>query len=173
MIGQVATRLTLALGATILLLVAFPAAGMAACANPVACENEKAGSAPSSWQVSGAGDSTIQGYATSMSVNKGGTIRFKIKSTASSYHIDIYRLGYYQGNGARLQQSGIRPTATLPQSQPACQTTASTGLIDCGNWAVSASWTTPSTSVSGVYIARLVRDDNGGASQIPFVVRDD
>ena len=27
--------------------------------------------------------------------------------------------------------------------------------------------------MSGVYIARLVRDDTGGASQIPFVVRDD
>jgi hypothetical protein len=173
MIAQVTSRLTLALVATILALAAFPAASMAACANPVACENEKAGSAPSSWQVTGAGDSTIQGYATSMSVNKGGTIRFKIKTTSSNYHIDVYRLGYYQGNGARLQQSGIRPTATLPQTQPACQTTASTGLIDCGNWAVSASWTVPSTSVSGVYIARLVRDDTGGASQIPFVVRDD
>ena len=126
MIGQVSTRLTLALAATILLLAAFPAAGMAACANPVACENEKAGSAPSAWQVSGAGDSTIQGYATSMSVNKGGTIRFKVKTTASNYHIDIYRLGYYQGNGARLQQAGIRPTASLPQTQPAC-------LTDCGD----------------------------------------
>ena len=52
-------------------------------------------------------------------------------------------------------------------------TTAATGLIDCGNWGVSASWTVPADSVSGVYIARLVRDDNGGASQIPFVVRDD
>jgi N,N-dimethylformamidase beta subunit-like, C-terminal len=38
---------------------------------------------------------------------------------------------------------------------------------------VSASWAVPADSVSGVYIARLVRDDNGGASQIPFVVRDD
>jgi N,N-dimethylformamidase beta subunit-like, C-terminal/Domain of unknown function (DUF4082)/Concanavalin A-like lectin/glucanases superfamily/Fibronectin type III domain/Viral BACON domain/Bacterial Ig domain len=173
MIAQVASRLTLALVATILVLAAFPAAGMAACANPVACENEKPGSSPSAWQVSGIGDASIQGYATSMSVNKGGTIRFKIKSTASNYHIDIYRLGYYQGNGARLQQAGIRPTATLPQTQPNCLTTASTGLIDCGNWGVSASWTAPATSVSGVYIARLVRDDNGGASQIPFVVRDD
>ena len=93
MIGQVSSRLTLALAATTLLLAAFPAASMAACANPVACENEKAGSAPSAWQVSGSGDSTIQGYATSMSVNVGGTIRFKVKSTASAYHIDIYRLG--------------------------------------------------------------------------------
>src|SRR6185436_9153814 len=121
MIGQVSTRLTLALAAATLMLAAFPAAGMAACANPVACENEKAGSAPSTWQVSGAGDSTIQGYATSMSVNKGDTVRFKIKTTASNYHIDIYRLGYYQGLGARLQTAGIRPTATLPQTQPTCQ----------------------------------------------------
>src|SRR5512132_267228 len=173
MIGPVATRLTLALAATILLLAAFPAAGLAACANPVACENEKAGSAPSAWQVSGSGDSTIQGYATSMSVNVGGTIRFKVKSTASNYHIDIYRLGYYQGNGARLQQGNVRPTASLPQSQPNCLTDSATGLIDCGNWGVSASWAVPSTSVSGVYVAKLIRDDNGGASLIPFVVRDD
>src|SRR5437763_1642379 len=114
---------------------------MAACANPVACENAKPGTDPSVWQVSGAGDSSIQGYATSMSVNKGGTIRFKVKTTSSNYHLDIYRLGYYQGNGARLQQAGIRPSASLPQTQPACQTTAATGLIDCGNWGVSASWT--------------------------------
>ena len=51
---------------------------------------------PSTWEVDGAGDSTIQGYATSMSVNKGQTISFKIKSSTSNYHIDILRLGYYQ-----------------------------------------------------------------------------
>ena len=52
----------------------------------------------------------------------------------------------------------------------------STGLIDCGNWAVSASWTVPTNAVSGVYIAHLVRDDAqdpGGESQIVFVVRND
>src|SRR3954452_23231109 len=168
-----ARKLLFALSAAIPLLLAHPAPSLAACANPVACENAKPGSAPATWQVTGAGDSTIQGYATSMSVNKGATIRFKIKSTASAYHIDIYRLGYYQGNGARLQASGIRPTATLPQTQPACLTTAATGLIDCGDWSVSASWTVPDDAVSGVYIALLVRDGTGGASQIPFVVRDD
>lgn len=113
-----ASRLSLALAATILLLVAYPSAGLAACANPVACENAKPGSAPNTWQVSGAGDATIQGYATSMSVDKGNTVRFKIKTTASNYHIDIYRLGYYLGLGARLQASGIRPTATLPRRSP-------------------------------------------------------
>ena len=159
-----ALTLTLVLGAGV---------AAAACGNAVSCENELPGSPPSAWQINGTGDSSIEGYATTMSVNKGGTIRFKVKTNASAYHIDIYRLGYYQGNGARLQAGNVRPTASLPQSQPACQTTASTGLIDCGNWALSASWTVPAAAVSGVYIARLVRDDTGGASHIPFVVRDD
>ena len=66
------------------------------------------------------------------------------------------------------------PTATLPQTQPACKNdTAPTGLIDCGNWAVSASWTVPTTAVSGLYVAHLVRNDTGGSSLIPFVVRND
>ena len=111
-----------------------------------------------------------------MSVNVGQTESFKIKTPSTNYHIDILRLGYYGGDGARKVASNIKPTATLPQTQPACQTFSDTGLIDCGNWSVSASWTVPANAVSGVYIAHLVRDDPqdpGGDSQIPFVVRND
>ena len=111
-----------------------------------------------------------------MSVNVGQTESFKINTTSNKYHIDILRLGYYGGDGARVVQAGIKPTATLPQTQPACKTDATNGLIDCGNWGVSASWTVPSTAVSGVYVAHLVRDDTqdpGGDSQIMFVVRND
>jgi hypothetical protein len=164
------SRLALAALAAFVMLTGSAAA---ACNNEVSCENERPGSPPSAWQVTGNGDSSIQGYATTMSVNRGETIRFKINTPANGYRIDIYRLGYYQGNGARLWASNVRPTASLPQNQPNCITQASTGLYDCGNWAVSASWAVPANAVSGVYIARLVRDDTGGASQIPFVVRDD
>jgi hypothetical protein len=108
-----------------------------------------------------------------MSVNIGQTVTFKVKTTAAAYRIDIYRLGYYQGLGARKVAANLLPSAPLPQAQPNCATFAATGLIDCGNWAVSASWPVPATAVSGVYLARLVRTDNGGASVIPFVVRDD
>jgi hypothetical protein len=150
---------------------------LAACtSNPIVCENQLPGDAPSDWQISGAGDSTIQGFATSMSVNAGTTESFKIKTPSTKYHIDILRLGYYRGDGARKIVSNMLPTATLPQTQPACNTDATTGLIDCGNWSVSASWAVPSTAVSGVYIAHLVRDDSqdpGGDSQIMFVVRND
>ncbi|WP_265980006.1 N,N-dimethylformamidase beta subunit family domain-containing protein, partial [Arthrobacter sp. MI7-26] len=108
-----------------------------------------------------------------MSANPGDTVTFKIKTPAASYHFDILRLGYYQGLGARKIAAGLRPAAALPQAQPACLTDSTTGLIDCGNWGVSASWAVPATAVSGVYIAHLVRDDTGGSSVIPFVVRND
>ena len=40
---------------------------------------------------------------------------------------------------------------------------------------MSASWTVPSTAVSGLYLAHLKRDDTstGNGSLIPFVVRND
>ena len=173
-------RLPTAIVALLLTFIVIAVAGahtaLAACANPVACENQLPGDPQSDWQVDGVGDPSIQGYPTQMSVNAGDTEQFKINTPSAGYHIDILRLGYYGGDGARKVAANIKPTATLPQTQPACQTFSDTGLIDCGNWSVSASWTVPANAVSGVYIAHLVRDDSkdlGGDSQIPFVVRND
>jgi hypothetical protein len=161
----------LVLAAALLLLGVAPAASRAACSNPIACENAQPGADQADWYVPDSGDPTIQGFATQMSVNVGSAVSFKIKSSTSNYRIDIYRLGYYGGQGARLVQSNVSHTGT--GSQPTCLSQASTGLVDCGNWSVSASWTVPSTAVSGVYIAHLKRNDTSGVSQIVFVVRDD
>ena len=156
-----------------LTVVLAPTAAAAACtANAIVCENQLPGTPESVWDVDGAGDSSIQGFATSMSANAGQSVSFKIKTNASAYRIEIYRLGYYQGNGAR-KVADVTPSATLPQNQPACATNAATEIYDCGTWAVSASWTIPSAAVSGVYIARLIRTDTGGDSHIPFIVRSD
>ena len=141
-------------------------------ANAIEAENCLAGTSSQQWYVSGAGDLTIQGFATAMSVNVGQTISFKISTTASAYHIEIYRMGYYQGNGARLITT-FTPTASQAQNQPACMTDSTTHLTDCGNWKVSASWAVPSTATSGVYFAHLIRNDNGGDSLVFFVVRND
>ena len=73
--------------------------------------------------------------------------------TPTDYRLDIYRLGYYGGDGAR-KVATVQPSAALPQTQPACLTDAATGLVDCGNWAVSASWAVPADAVSGIYFAR-------------------
>ncbi len=96
----------------------------------------------------------------------------RVNSTSSNYTVDIYRLGYYAGLGARKVAS-VLPSAALPQAQPACLSDATTGLIDCGNWAESASWAVPATATSGIYIAKLTRGDTGGASHMVFVVRSD
>ena len=151
---------------------AAPSAACAVPANAIVAQNCLAGSASSEWDVSGVGDPSIQGFATQTSVARGETVNFKIATNASDYRLDVYRLGYYGGAGARLQAS-LKPGAALPQAQPACLNDAATGLNDCGNWAVSASFTVPADAVSGIWFARLVRGDTGGASHVVFVVRDD
>src|SRR5271169_1182952 len=145
----------------------------ATAANPNVCENALPGLAPTKWQLKKVGDSTIQGFATSMSVNLGETEFFKINTPAKAYKIEILRLGWYGGDGAHVVASNVTPTASLPQTQPECLKTAGTGLIDCGNWGVSAEWKVPSNAVSGIYVALLTRTDTGGKSQIIFVVRND
>jgi len=127
-------------------------------ANKIAAENCKTGNPSTEWDVHGSGDPDIQGFATEISVNVGDTQSFKIRTHSAKYRIDIYRLGYYQGKGARLIET-IRPSSPLPQAQPECLTDPATRLYDCGNWAVSASWKVPANGTSGVYIARLVRED--------------
>ncbi len=160
-------------------LVTVAAAGTASadpCAplvNEIACENAKPGALPSEWDVSGAGSPSIQGFTTDISVDVGGTVVLKVDTDARSYRVDVYRLGYYAGRGAR-KIATVTPSATLPQVQPSCLTKASTGLVDCGNWAPSASWTVPVGTVSGVFLGKLVRTDGtAGASHVPFVVRSD
>jgi hypothetical protein len=140
--------------------------------NPIEAENCLAGNPPSQWYIQGAGSSNIQGFTTDISVNVGQTISFKISTNAVSWRIDIYRLGYYQGNGARFITS-VSPSVPLPQIQPPCLTDSATGLTDCGNWIISASWAVPSTATSGIYFARLIRLDTGEASPAIFVVRND
>ena len=167
-----------------LALLVVPA-GMATCSenalagpcdppsNEIVCENSKPGNPPGEWDVSGAGDPSIQGFSTNISVDRGETVHFKIDTPSTAYRLDIYRMGYYGGDGARKVAS-VEPTATLPQSQPACSEEPSTGLIDCGNWAESASWPIPPDAVSGIYFAKLVREDQASeGSHIVFVVRDD
>ena len=131
--------------------------------NRIVQENRLPGSPSTEWDINGQGDTTIQGFGHDISINRGETIFFKIKTDSIDYRIDIYRMGYYGGMGARLVDT-INPSVELPQSQPEGIRDPETRLYDCGNWAVSASWKSPSDAVSGVYFARLVRQDLSPAS---------
>ncbi|MFD2091856.1 DUF4082 domain-containing protein [Blastococcus deserti] len=162
------------LAATGMALVPSPARAAGPCdppVNPIVCENSKPGSPQADWRVDGYyGD--IMGFGAATSVQPGEKLPFKVLTPATAYHIDIFRLGWYGGDGARLITQ-LTPSARLPQSQPDCLYDGSTGMTDCGNWAVSATWTVPTSAVSGYYVANFIRDDVSGASQFPFIVRND
>jgi hypothetical protein len=141
--------------------------------NKIVLENMKQGTSRSEWTVEGDGDGNIQGFATQISSNIGQTVDFKIATDSTNYRLDIYRLGYYGGDGAR-KVATINKSLTTAQVQPHPIVDISIGLIDAGNWSVSASWTIPEDAVSGVYFAKLVRQDGtAGQSMVPFIVRED
>src|SRR5258707_384578 len=72
-------------------------------ANPIVVENCSPGNQPREWDLSGGmGSAGIQGFTTDISVNKGDVVHFKVDvNPAGAFHLDIYRLGYYGGLGAR------------------------------------------------------------------------
>src|SRR5262245_33492346 len=95
--------------------------------NVIVTENQRPGVPMSQWDLSGLGSTSLQGFATDISVNHGSTVNFKIQSGTNNWRIDIYRLGYYQGNGARLVTT-IPMSGTRTQPTPIVDST--TGLVD-------------------------------------------
>jgi hypothetical protein len=148
--------------------------------NPIVAENQLPGTPRTVWDAINygtnpgpGGDDNLVGYTDNISYNIGQTVNFKIDTISHQYRIDIYRLGYYGGNGAALKAS-IDVSLASAQVQPGVITDDSTGLIDYGAWNVSASWQIPTTAVSGVYLADLVGEDGlTTESQVVFVVRND
>jgi hypothetical protein len=61
-----------------------------ALANDIVCENSKTGNPSSQWDVStgDAGDPSIQGFASDISVDQSESISLKVKTTASAYRMD-------------------------------------------------------------------------------------
>jgi len=138
--------------------------------NPIVCENSQPGSPIPSWYTEDSwGD--IQGFPTSMSVQPGQTINFKVTSP-KAFTVSVYRMGYYGGDGARLMPTS--PTGTFPaKNQSPCLHDGTTGLVDCGNWTSNLSWAVPSNAVSGIYFMMLDIPDGSGFMPVPFVVRND
>jgi hypothetical protein len=186
----VTTGVACSLAGTWATLAQSPPNPCSAPTNPVACENTKLGA--TDWDVALANDATcgtrfdgepqrtagcIAGFATDISTNIGGTVTLKIDTVPPTlnFSIDIYRLGYYQGKGARLITS-VPLLAGAPNGQVSCLKDESSGKVDCGNWGDSARWVVPSNAISGLYVAKLTRHDGasaGAASHVTFVVRDD
>lgn len=140
--------------------------------NPVVLENCYPGNTP--WNVRNTATVAaggIEGYATAPSVEAGASLGVKVNAaTGTTFDVEIYRTGYYGGAEARLF-SVVKGVPAV--SQPACVSDATTGLLSCSNWSTSLTISTTADWTSGVYVARLVRNDTGTDNQVLFVVRDD
>jgi N,N-dimethylformamidase beta subunit-like protein len=147
----------------------------------VAAENALTGTARATWDLASpnlGGITTLQGFLDGFSVDKNGTANFKIgQSDGAGWTAEVYRLGYYGGNGARsygtLTPTGPQLTASQAQPTPGDADANTTRLsADAGNWSTTLTWTPPAWAPSGIYILRLNRT-GGGASHIVFILRDD
>jgi hypothetical protein len=150
----------------------MPSEGMADL-NPVQRENARPGTRE--WRLTRpAMDREIEGYASRTSVNRGDTISLFVHTTDSSYRIDVYRMGWYGGMGARLIAG---PIIRHGVSQPMPSMDSRTGFIECA-WIDPYSMTAGSQAnqeewVSGIYLAKLTTEASGAQAYIIFVVRDD
>ncbi|UOE45988.1 N,N-dimethylformamidase beta subunit family domain-containing protein [Agromyces larvae] len=120
--------------------------------------------------TSGHGDIHAQGFARSISVNIGETVQFCVDGASTT--IDIYRVGWYGGDGFRK----VATVTNTPTTQPEAEVIPDTnGATTCTSWSVTAEWDVPSDATSGLYVAlvRSVAPYAPNAFYISFVVRDD
>jgi PKD repeat protein len=171
-------ELAFACAVGLLLILAWTGTARAAdppCPNPNPVVNEnvcKTGS--SNWQVTDYSHD-LGGYTTKTSVDLGEDVVLKIGRDASiapqkTVNIDVYRMGYYDGDGGRL----VKSATNVPINNSfACKPMDPiTGEVDCGNW--SPTYTIPGSSLpaSGIYLAKLTAS-TGEQTQVVFTVRDD
>ena len=132
----------------------------------IIAENARPGDA---WWVTtpqAAGD--IEGYADKVSAQAGDTVTLRVNTRAATFHVEAYRMGYYQGIGARrvwqsAEVPGVRqaPPALIPP----------TNTIEC-QWTPSLALAVDATWPPGAYLLKLV-GATGEQGFVPLCVRDD
>jgi hypothetical protein len=129
-------------------------------------ENERPGT--TAWRITAPGPGTISGYADRTYASAGQTVGLYVSTNAPSFHVEAYRMGYYQGTGARLVwTSSPRPG----QAQPECPKTAGINMVSCANWARSLQVPITGDFPQGDYLFKLV-GSGGQASFVPLTVWD-
>jgi hypothetical protein len=132
----------------------------------IIAENAKRGDA---WWVTtpqAAGD--IEGYADKVSATLGEVVTLLVNTKATTFHVEVFRMGYYQGIGARR----VWQSAEVPGIRQAAPTLiAPTGTIEC-QWTPSLTLTMDHRWTPGVYLLKLV-GVTGEQGFIPLCLRDD
>ncbi len=144
------------------------AGGVEPSLNPIQLENDRPGT--SAWMLTKpALRGEIEGYASAASVNQGQTIRLYVNTVAATYRLNVYRMGWYGGLGARE----VLAASHYPgRRQPEPYHEPDSGLTEC-RWEDPILLTVPSNWPSGYYLAKLTAEPTGEESYILFIVRED
>jgi hypothetical protein len=112
-------------------------------------------------------DHQIEGYSSAVSVNQGGSVNVYVSTTAPSFSVQAFRMGYYGGTQGRMvwSLSGIAGI-----QQPDCPITFETHMVSC-NWQTPVSLSTADWP-QGEYLLKL-QSSTGWQSYVPLTVRDD
>jgi hypothetical protein len=111
----------------------------------------------------------IEGYCSHPSIRAGQTLTVFVSTTPpGEYKADIYRPGFYNGDGGRLLRS-VEPRDGTQQPDPR---DGPKKLIEA-NWKPSFELKIPTDWVSGVYLGKLTKLDTGYEAYFVFIVRDD
>ena len=111
----------------------------------------------------------VEGYCSHASIRAGERLSIYVSTNpVSQFKADIYRLGYYNGSGARLVLS-VGPLQGVAQPDPA---DGPKNLIEC-KWKPSFTLDIPDDWLSGVYLGKLTAIPSGHESYVVFIVRDD
>jgi DNA-binding beta-propeller fold protein YncE len=134
---------------------------------PIRVENRLAGSA-AFVLARPAVNHEVEGYASTTSASAGDSVDLCVNvNVTQGVRWDLYRIGYYQGLGARLIDSGQKVRVspqTLPSANP------HTGLLECA-WPVTFSVVIDPGWLTGYYLFKLT-NDAGFESYVPLVVRE-
>jgi len=132
----------------------------------VVAENERPGT--TSWLAIGAPAHGLEGFADRVSAQRGDEVTLYVNTTASSFVVEAYRMGWYQGLGARLV-ARVGPVAGEVQPPPSF--TPGINMVEC-HWRPSVRLGVANDWPPGDYLLKLLAD-NGWSSWVPLTVRDD
>ena len=108
----------------------------------------------------------IEGYAWTESLYPTQQVTFYVSTTAPRYKAQIFRIGWYGGDGGRLMYT----VTHLPGEQyPIPKPQSSTGLVVC-HWPAAFTLKVPPDWTSGFYLVKLTAY-HGSQSYIPFIVK--